>query len=162
LLLLLAGALAGCGSSDSAVARVDGTTITRNDLDAAVDHFRQEADAEGRPFPSDGTAAFRTVERQALALLVYRAELVRSAQRLGVPVTEAEVTSRMSVSGEESEGSTVFARNTVEAQVAYEHIYSKVTSNTAAAKKGAAMKRWLEEMADDYEVSYEAGFGTAS
>jgi SurA-like N-terminal domain len=153
--------LAGCGGSNS-VAHVGGTTITRDDLDVAVDHFRQEASAEGRPFPKDGTAAFRTVERQALGLLVYRAELLQSTGKLGVPVTEAEVTARMAGSGGESEGSEAFARDTVRAQIAYEHLYSKVTARSRPARRGAAMQRWLDRMKREYDVSYEAGFGPAS
>ena len=162
MLLLLTGAVAGCGGSNSAVAHVGAASITRDDLDVAVDHFRQEASAEGRPFPNEGTDDFRTVERQALALLVYRSELVQSAEKLGVPVSEAEVTSRMAGTSGESEGSEAFAHDTVRAQIAYEHVYSKVTAKVPPARTGAAMQRWLDKMKRDYDVSYEAGFGSAS
>ena len=86
-------------------------------------------------FRATARPPFRTVERQALALLVYRGGAVQSAEKLGVPVTEAEVTSRMTSATEESEGSTAFARDTVRAQIAYEHIYSKVTSNAVPARR---------------------------
>jgi hypothetical protein len=158
---LAVAALAGCGGSNPAVAHVGGTTITRDDLDTAVDHFRQGANAEGRPFPKKGSADFRTVERQALGLLVYRAELLQSAQKLGVPVTESEVTSRRAGGGE-GEGSEAFARDTVRAQLAYEHVYSKVTSDVAPARREAAMRKWISRMQLRYEVSYEEGLGPSS
>jgi len=140
---------------------VGGTTITRSDLSAAVDHFRQEAATEGREFPKKGTDAYHTVERQALALLVYRAELLQSAKKLGVPVSESEVDSRLAQAGNEGGEGGSFARDTVRAQLAYEHLYTKVTSGVASEKKAAAMRRRLDKMKLEYEVSYEAGFGPA-
>jgi hypothetical protein len=161
-LLALVAGLTACGGSRSAPAHVAGTTITRADLADAVGHFKDEADAEGRPFPAAGTDAYHTVERQALALLVYRAELLRSADTLGVGVSESEVDSRLAGAGEESGEAGRFARDTVRAQLAYEHIYSKVTSAVPADRKAAAMRRWLRRMKLRYEVSYEDGFGPSS
>jgi len=128
----------------------------------AVDHFRQEASAEGRPFPEAGTPQLRAVERQALGLLVYRAEIGQSAEKMGVPVTEAEITSRMAGSGGESEGSEAFARDTVRAQIAYEHVYSKLTAGVAPVRREAAMRKWIRRLPLRYEVGYEEGFGPSS
>jgi hypothetical protein len=159
-LSLAAAALAaGCGGSGSAVAHVGGTTITRAELADAVGHFKDEAGAEGRPFPASGTDAYHTVERQALGLLVYRAELLDSADSLGVSVSESEVDSRLGSAGAEGGEAGRFGRDTVRAQLAYEHIYTKVTAAVPAGRKGTAMTRWLQRMKLRYEVSYEDGFG---
>ena len=160
--LPLAALLASCGgSSNSPVAHVGVEPITRSQLDEAVDHFEQEAGAEGRSFPEKGTDAYRTVQRQALGLLVYRSELLQSAERLGVPVTDDEVRQRMQASTE-SEGDTAFARDTVRAQLAYEHIYRHVTAS--ATDPQAAMREWIAQMKQSYtrRVSYEAGLAPAS
>jgi len=159
--LVAAALAAGCGGSDGAVAHVGTAAITRAELNDAVDHFRQEAQAEGRPFPDAGSTGYRTVQRQALGLLVYRSELVQSADKLGVPVSASEIQSRLSTS-EDSENSASFARSTVEAQLAYEHVYDKVTAGVAVAKRGDTMSRWLDRMKLRYEVSYEEGFGPSS
>ena len=158
--LAAAALAAGCGGSDS-VAHVDSATIGKTDLADAVDHFQQEAEAEGRPFPDKGTSGYRTVERQALALLVYRSELLQSAKKLGAGVSESEVESRLTgASGEAEEGGR-FTRDTVRAQLAYEHIYSEVTGGVPAAKRGDTISRWLAKMKSEYDVSYEAGFAPA-
>lgn len=158
--LAAAALAAGCGGSDS-VAHVGSATIGKTDLSDAVDHFQQEAEAEGRPFPDKGTSGHRTVERQALALLVYRSELLQSAKKLGVGVSESEVESRLTGASGEAEESGRFARDTVGAQLAYEHIYSKVATGVASGRRGAAMRRWLAKMKNEYDVSYEAGFAPA-
>jgi hypothetical protein len=155
-------ALAGCGGSSSVVAHVGDAEITRDDLDVVVQHFKNEADAEGRSFPRPDTPAYRAVERQSLQLLVYRSELEQSADKLGVPVTEAQVQARLQVAGEEAAEGGAFVRETIRAQIAYEHIYSKVTSAAPLAQRERAMRRWLDRMKARYEVSYEAGFGPAS
>jgi hypothetical protein len=161
-LLALAAGLTACGGAGSAVAHVAGTTIPRADLAVAVGHFKDEAAAEGRPFPASGTDAYHTVERQALGLLVYRTELLHSADTLGVGVSESEVDSRLGSSGEEGGEAGRFGRDTVRAQLAYEHIYTKVTAAVPADRKAAAMRRWLQRMRLRYEVSYEDGFGPPS
>lgn len=163
-LVALVASLAACGGSSNApVAHVGGERITSSQLDVAVDHFKQEAGAEGRSFPEKGTDAYKTVQRQALGLLVYRAELLQSAQKLGVPVSDANVEERLK-SSSESEGDTTFARDTVRAQIAYENLYNLVTAGSTTAGHEAAMRKWIAQMKEAYKpkVSYEAGFGPAS
>jgi len=165
-LLLLAAVvfLAACGGDTNApVAHVGEEAITHSELDTAVDHFRDEALAEGRSFPQKGSDEYRVVERQALGLLVYRAEIVQSAGKLGVPVSESEVQQRMSAGGED-EGDSAFGRDTLTAQLAYEHIYRRVTAGSTASGREAAMRKWIAQMKEAYKdkVSYEAGFAPAS
>src|SRR5204862_5827294 len=47
-----------------------GHEITRNDLELTVEHFHEEADREGRPFPAKGTGEYKGVEKIALGLLI--------------------------------------------------------------------------------------------
>jgi hypothetical protein len=165
LLVVFVAFLAACGGSDSKapVAHVRGEAITKGELQQAVDHFKDEAAAEGKPFPKSGTPDYRTVERQALGLLVYRSELLQSAQQLGVSPTDEEVQQRMSSSSEQ-EGETAFAKDTVRAQIAYEHIYNRVTAGSTTAGREAAMRDWVAQMKQAYKkkVSYEAGYEPAS
>jgi len=77
--------LAGCGSSGGGdAAHVGSQPITKKQLDGLVDHFRKEAEAEGRSFPKQGTDAYRVQRNELLGLLVYREELRQAAKRLGV------------------------------------------------------------------------------
>src|SRR5689334_14837003 len=127
-------ALAGCGGGGgAAVAHVDGKPVTAKQLDAVVSHFRDEAKLEGRPFPSEGTTAFRQVRNRLLGRLVYRAELQQAADRLGVKVDKDEVARRLAAaSAGEAEGSTAgdtFAHDSVVAQLVYEGVFKKVTRN---------------------------------
>jgi SurA-like N-terminal domain len=164
LVVVVVATLAACGgSSNDPVAHVGDTAITSAQLQDAIDHFKNEADAEGRPFPESGTTAYHTVERQTLGLLVYRTELLQSADKLGVPVTNAEVQQRMSESREQ-EGDIAFARDTVRAQIAYEHIYGRVTAGATASGREAAMRKWLDRMKQTYTstVTYEPGFEPSS
>jgi SurA N-terminal domain len=167
LVLLASATLAACGqgSSEKAVANVAGQAINRGQLDETVDHFKQEAAAEGQDFPEAGSNKYRTVQHQLLGLLVYREELVQSAARLGAKVTDDEVAQRSkSAGGEEQEAENDgFAENTIRAQIAYEHIYAKVTRGLPLTQREAAMRAWLEKMKGYYagKVTYASGFGSA-
>jgi hypothetical protein len=127
------------GSGSDAVASVGSRRVTRAQLELMVEHFHEEADAEGRPFPDEGTQAFRAVERRALALLIYRRRLELAAGRIGVHVSRAEVERRLSLStGGEAEGTTLhakaeaaFARGTVRAQLLTQRVFDRVTAGVA-------------------------------
>src|SRR4051794_8134601 len=99
--------LAGCGGAGSkTVAHVGGQQITQQQLDALVQHFRREAQVEGKDFPQDGTQGFVALRNQLLGLLVYRTELQQAAARLGVEVDQDAVDQRLAAaqSGGEEEG----------------------------------------------------------
>lgn len=169
-LLPLAVLAAGCfgggeGDKSKAVAHVGHAAITHEQLDETVDHFKEEAQKEGKPFPEEGSARYRTVERQALGLLVYRTELLRSAARLGAPVTDEEVERRAKAAGGEAEEEGgAFIESTIRSQIAYEHVYGKVTAGVPPNGRGAAMTRFLSKMKREYagKVSYEPGLGPSS
>ncbi|MDX6485917.1 MAG: hypothetical protein QOF43_1070, partial [Gaiellaceae bacterium] len=66
---------AGCEEGEKAVAYVGDTTISREQLDEAVEHFQEEAAREGKDFPAEGTPARAAARQRLLGLLVYRAEI---------------------------------------------------------------------------------------
>ncbi len=128
------------------VASVAGRTITRHQLDLAVEHFHEEADREGRPFPDEGTAQFRQVERQSLGLLVARAELEVAARRLGIHVTDAQVERRLAAGGaggEEGAGDirieaeAAFRRSTARTQLLTEAVFREVTAGIRVTRRQA-------------------------
>lgn len=168
--LAAAGLVAGLlvvflgGKSNPPVAHVGGQAITRNQLETAVDYFRQEAKNEGTPFPDESSARFRVVRNRLLGVLVYRAELAQAAQRLGIQVTSIQVLRRMNGNSEER-STDEFEYDTVKAQLLYERIYAEVTRGVTAgttpelaARKNTAMKRYLDRLERDAQVRYEPGY----
>jgi len=165
---IIAGLLLSSGGhSNPAVAHVGGETITRDQLETAIDHFRREANAEGTTFPDEKSARFRTIRSRLLSVLVYRKELAQAARRLGLRVTNIQVLRRMGPSGEGEEGSSTdrFQYDTVKTQLLYERIYAKVTRGISApttaelaALKNAAMKRYVDRLERETQVRYEPGY----
>jgi hypothetical protein len=98
---------------------------------------------EGRPFPDEGHPGFEALRNQLLGLLVYRAELGLEAKRLGVRVTDAQVSRRLELgnAGEEDEGADAFARETVRSQLRYEEIFRCVTRGVPGRSPRAAARR---------------------
>src|SRR3954454_21833585 len=99
------------------VANVSGRRVTSNDLRLAVEHFHEEADREGRPFPAKGTEEYDQVETVALRLLIDRAAIETAAARLGVHASQAQVEAKLAAggSGESDEGAAI----RVEAEAAF-------------------------------------------
>ena len=163
---IAAGLLLSGGHSDPPVAHVGGEKITRDELEATVDHFRQEAKNEGTPFPDENSARFRSLRNHLLGVLVYRAELAQAARRLGLRVTNIQVLRRMNPSSGGEESTTDrFQYETVKTQLLYERIYANVTrgisSPTTAeltARKNAAMKRYISRLERETQVRYEPGY----
>jgi hypothetical protein len=147
--LVVAGVVAGAvvvaaisrsgRNGSEAVATVGDGRVTRAQLELMVEHFHEEADREGRPFPDEGTEALRAVQRRALAFLLYRRRLEVAAARIGVHVSDAEVERRLSgSSGGEEEGATIrataeaaFTRGTVRAQLLTQRVFERVTADVA-------------------------------
>jgi hypothetical protein len=148
------------GNDDRTVATVGGQQISQHRLDLMVEHFREESEAENRPFPKSGTSAYRVVERQALGLLLDRARLEEAAAQLGVHVSNAAVERRIAASGTgENEGPAIkaaaaaaFLRSTVRAQLTTEAVFAKVA---APVRVSAASGR-------AYYVAHRAVYGTTS
>jgi len=123
------------GNSTKPVATVAGREISRDELELTVEHFHEEADREGKPFPAQGTHGYRQVEKLALGLLVDRASIEAAAARIGVHVSDAQVDARLSAGTGENEGGDIrikaeaaFLRSTARNQLVTEGVYRKVTA----------------------------------
>lgn len=133
--VILGTLAAGCGTSnsdDKPVAFVADRVVTKGQLDAALEHLREEAIREGRT-PELGDPDSRAARNHLLVLLVYRAQLDEAAARLHIHVSEEQVDARVAElaesKGEEAEKDDEFARSTARAQVVYGEIYNRVTRN---------------------------------
>jgi hypothetical protein len=123
------------------VATVSGHKIKSDDLDLAVEHFHEEADREGRPFPARGTDEYKQVEKLALRLLIDRAAIQAAASHLGVHVTDAQVDAYLTASPPESEGGgdvrikaeAVFRRATARNQLIMGGVSRKLTAGIRVA-----------------------------
>ena len=168
--------LAGCGGSgDTTVAEVGGQKVMQQQLDALVQHFRREAQSEGKDFPAEGTRTFVQLRNQLLGLLVYRAELKQGAERLGVTVGDAEVNERLAAapvgSGEE-EGDTngdTYARDSAKVELLKEGIAAKVTRGITgktlaerSARRNEALATYLARLQRETKVRYEPGYAPGS
>ncbi len=172
---VLALAFVGCeGKGDEAIAHVGGQTITREQVEQTVEHFREEAEREGKDFPEEGTADFDKAEDRLLGLLVYRAELADTAEKLGVEVDDETVERRLEAGGEseeeDGEEGEAFIRDSVRAQLLYERIYRRVTENVvgtspgATARRNEIARRFIARMQREYasKVHYEPGYEPGS
>jgi foldase protein PrsA len=95
LLAALALAVSACGGDsgvpDGAVAVVDGTEISREELDELVERAKKGAEAQKQEFPKVGTPEYQNIQRQYVAYLVQRAQFAKEAEKRGVEVTEKDV-----------------------------------------------------------------------
>jgi foldase protein PrsA len=97
LLVLVATA---CGGSDQdvpsdAVAVVDGQQVTKSDLEGLIARAKATYKTQKRAFPKAGTAEYQSLQTQAVAFLVQRAEYDNRAEELKLAVTEKEIDDRI-------------------------------------------------------------------
>jgi len=134
--LAIAALVRDNGSGDKTVQTVGGQRITQNHLDLTVEHFHEEADREGKPFPAKGTKGYERVEKIALGLLIDQAAIQAAAARSGIHVTEAQVDARVAARpGESEEGGDVrvkaeaaVTRATERTQLIVEAVSRKLTA----------------------------------
>jgi SurA-like protein len=184
LVALAALALAGSGCGDKAATRpvafVGGTAISLEQLDAAIEQLRADRRRKGESeeFPERGTTGYRHLRDSVLGLLVFRAELRQTAQRLGVRVGDSEVERLIEAGGGvpgEGEGGSLgrtareLARESFRAQLLYQRIYEQVTSKVTgpteaerSARRRAAMVRFIARMRKAARVRYEPGYAPGS
>jgi foldase protein PrsA len=100
LLAVLALAVSACGGDSDvpagAVAVVDGTEISREDLDELVERSRKSAKAQQQEFPKVGTPEYQNIQKQYVAFLVQRAQLRQEAEELDIEVKDGEVDKELS------------------------------------------------------------------
>jgi foldase protein PrsA len=100
-----------CGSSsdkqsvpENSVAVVDGTPVTKAELDALLARAQKTYKAQKRAFPKAGTAEYQALQTQAVAFLVQRAEYNNRAADLNLKVTDKEITDRINQIKQQSFG----------------------------------------------------------
>lgn len=131
----IAAIVRGSGGGDKTVQTVGGHRITEKDLELTVEHFHEEADREGKPFPAKSTDGYKHVQKISLGLLIDRASIQAAAARIGVHVTEAQVDARAGGASGESEGDgdvrveaeAAFGRATARTQLITEAVFQKLT-----------------------------------
>ena len=169
LVVLLAGALAGCDDSET-VARVGDREIGEADVEHVFEHFEEEFRREGRELPDEGSEAQRNLERNVLGLIVFRVQLEEAAAKLGIRLDEEEVEERVrrareaesGVEGgegeeegeeeeEEGEAAEAYFENAVRIQLLRERV--------AAELGGAdALEAWTAKAQRDFPAEYEEGW----
>ena len=96
LLATVALAAAACGGgSDSvpsgSIAVVDGTEISKADLDELIAQAKKGYESQNQDFPKAGTPEYQSIQTQYVAYLVELEELRQAADELGISVSEKDV-----------------------------------------------------------------------
>jgi foldase protein PrsA len=96
--LVVAAALlaAGCGGGSSnvpsgAIAVVNGTQISRTELDGWIDRAKKSYNATNQQFPKVGTTEYQNLQTEFVAALVQREEFQQAANDLGIKVSEKDI-----------------------------------------------------------------------
>jgi foldase protein PrsA len=92
----LALVVSACGSSsesvpDDAVAVVNGTEISKAELDELIGIAKKAYEGQKRTFPKVGTPEYQNIQQQYLAFLVQREEFQQEADKLDLKVTGKDV-----------------------------------------------------------------------
>ncbi len=171
--LLLAAALlvAGCGGGsqsvpNDAVAVVNGTPITKAQFAALLASARASYTARKTAFPQAGTAAYKSLQDQAMTYLVQQAELAQKGKDLGVVVTDKDVQTRLTqikkqyFGGDQSKYlAQLKAQGLTEpelliqlrAQILSERLYAKITSPVSVT--AAAVAAYYKAHSSTYKVA---------
>ena len=149
LVALVAIVATACGSSNQsvpsdAVAVVNGTPVTKAQLDGLIARAKATYKSQKRAFPKAGTAEYQSLQTQAGAFLVQRAEYDNRAADLKLTVTDKEITDRINQVKQQSFGgsqaklekqlkaqgyTTESLRADIRAQLLSEKIYNAVTKD---------------------------------
>lgn len=141
--------VSACGGNESvpsgSIAVVDGTEISKDELDQLLDQAKQGYEANKQEFPKVGTPEYQNIQTQYLAYLVQREEFRQSAADLGIEVTDKDVDdaedelvkSRFDGNRKEYEKALKQQsltpekyRSTLEASVLAQKLYEEVTKDT--------------------------------
>ena len=174
--LLIAAVLvvAGCGGGSSqsvpadAVAVVNGTPITKAQFTALLASAQASYKARKTAFPKAGTAAYKSLQDQAMTYLVQQSELEQKAKDLGVTVTDKDVQTRLTqikkqyFGGNEAKyQAQLKAQGLTEAellrelraQILSEKLYAKVTGTTKVTDKQVSREELYKEDDDGAPTS---------
>ena len=160
-----------CGGSDQsvpsdAVAVVDGVPVTKTDLEGLLGRAKATYKTQKRAFPKAGTTEFQSLQTQAVAFLVQRAEYAREADKLGVKVTDAQIQKKVDdvkkqyfggnekkfEAGLKAQSYTLAAlRDDARAQLVSEGIYKDITGNVKISD--AEAQQYYDQNIDRYKVA---------
>jgi foldase protein PrsA len=149
LVALVAIVATACGSSDSSVpsddvAVVDGAPVTKAQLDGLIARAKATYKTQKRAFPKAGTAEYQSLQTQAVAYLVQRAEYENRGADLKLTVSDKEIDARIDQVKKQSFGgsqakfdtqlkaqgyTTESLRGEIRAQLLSEKIYNAVTKD---------------------------------
>jgi parvulin-like peptidyl-prolyl isomerase len=136
-----------CGSAadvpSGSIAVVDGSEISKEELDRLLDAAKKGYQATKRTFPKAGTPEYQSIQTQYVAYLVQREELRQAAADLDVEVTEKDVdkaeneliksrgwTRKEYENALKEQGFTAADyRSTLETSVLYQKLYEEVTKD---------------------------------
>lgn len=172
LVLVALGAFlaAGCGGSEQsvpsgAVAVVGGTEVTKDDLDALLDRAKKSYVSQNKDFPKVGTADFRSLQQQAVAYLVQRAEYDQEADSMDIEVSDKAVDARIAEVKKtyfdnsqakldkqlKTQGYTPETfRADIRAQLVSEKLYDKVTSDVSVSDTD--LKKYYDDNISQYKT----------
>jgi parvulin-like peptidyl-prolyl isomerase len=171
LVAALAAVLAGCGGGGGgsvpgdAVAKVDGTTITQQQFNDLLDQAKRTYKTNKQTFPVAGSTQFAALKSQAVQYLVQRVEFSQEADKLGVTISDKEISDRLAkikkqyFGGSESrykkqltaQGLTESqVKDDIKAQLIQEKIFKKVTGNVTVSD--ADLKKYYDEHQSQYGV----------
>ncbi len=162
-MLAIAAALAGCGDLPrSAVAQVNDKVITRNDLDQALDEYRQQFGEEN--MPAEGTEDYDTFVKGIVKRLVDEEILWFEAEKMGIEVSAEEVDSEvekttMQAGGEDelqkilddSDITMDRFRESVRESLLFQKIYPEVTKDVPPVTEEEA-RAFYDENPDQFQV----------
>jgi foldase protein PrsA len=140
----------GCGGSSAsvpsdAVAKVGSDTITKAQFNFLLDGAKRSYKARKTAFPKAGTTQYKQLEDQAMSYLVQQDELEQEASKLGITITDKDVTTRLKqlkqqyFQGSEKayqaalkqQGLTEASlKQDLHAQILSEKLYNKITAKT--------------------------------
>ena len=153
-------ALIGLRSRDDSpriAAWVNGSPISALRVSDLVDHARAEAAREGNPVPDRGSEEYKTLERQAVALLVYHEELEQAGTSLGVRVSDAELTrkAKAGASGESESGGDqsadfAFRKEGIRGALLYRRIYAHINGEIRVTP--GEVRRYFDEHVSVYRA----------
>jgi parvulin-like peptidyl-prolyl isomerase len=135
------GGTASLASNDVAVA--GDQQVTKDDLTNLLERAKRSYAAQKRPFPKPGTAAYNTLQGQAVTFLLQRAEFAQKAADMGVHISDKQIDDRIEQLKKQfyNNSEKVYeqnlakqgltpdqAREEVKTQLISEALYNKVTS----------------------------------
>jgi parvulin-like peptidyl-prolyl isomerase len=148
--------IAACGGGGSAtlasndVAVVGNQQVSKADLTNLLGRAKKSYQASKRPFPKPGTAAYNTLQGQAVTFLLQRAEFAQKASDMGIHISNKQIDDRIDqlkkqfYGGSEKKYEQTLkqqgltpdqARQEVKAQLISEDLYNKITSNVHVSDK---------------------------